>query len=141
MLTPGWFLKELAIIDPTYSVRQTPDGQFFEIVKEVSVTLRLKDGRTAHVHGPRVVDSFKELDSGALEALRKRKAWGRQLNIVEHPMAELKYYADLELEAKKKMEELSLDIISRGMKEIVEIGLKKKQSWSYGGEDGKRSPN
>ncbi len=137
MLTPGWFLKELKIIDPTYYVRFNESNGFFEIVKDVSVSVKMKDGGTAHIYGPRIVDAFLELTSAALDNLRRRKAFGRQLNIVDNPMAELEFYAKLQKEANAKMMDEAYTRMAEGFKDIVEIGTGIRKSYSYGGKDGK----
>jgi len=133
MLIPEWFEKELKIIDPSY--RAEVEENLVAIVKDVHVKLPLKDGGTAIIHGPRTIDVFEHPSHTALEKLRKKKYEGQRMNIVENPLNELRWLRGLEEEAKKKREQLAIDMMAEGLMKMHRLE-NTKTFVMPGGKDG-----
>jgi hypothetical protein len=142
-LVPSWFSKALVVIDPTYRVEKPEDGIGFFIIKDIDLTLKADDGRSLSIPG-KDIDSVRArgslpvlwvetLSEDTLEKLRAMKFRGLELGIFDNPVNELAYYQKLRRDAKKKKEELAVDMISEGLMEAHR--LNRKKSWSYGGNE------
>jgi hypothetical protein len=109
------YLRSLAAIDRSWYLTFDDSDGTYSVVKDVSVKVPLEGGRMGIVHGPRTIAVFTgEPIEVHLDELRKRKRWGEQMNIVENPLNELRYYQQLNAEAKAKKKELAIDMISEG---------------------------
>ena len=150
---PKWFLKALAIIDPTYKIQDTEDhdGYFVikdideefspEVAKRIDLTLKADGGRSLivpgndikflRVRGPMPVLWISGFDEQWLDVLRAMKQKGLELGIFDNPVNELAYYQKLKRDAKAKKAALAVDMISEGLMEADR--LSRKKSFSYGG--------
>jgi len=142
MVVPEWFLKELKIIDQTWKVQEPEDHIGLFIIKDIDLTIKADDGKSLslpgkdlkrlRVRGPLVVLWIPEANNQALDQLRKMKLEAAQMRIFDNPLKELFFWQKKKREAKKKREELAVDMISEGLME--QYKLERKKSWSYGGE-------
>ena len=122
MYVPKQWLKALSIIDPSWRVECDESDGTYMVVKDVSVKIPMEDGKMAIVHGPRTVAVFRgELGETHLDELRARKKLGEQMKIVENPVNELRYYANLQKEAKAKKHELALDMMTEGFMKMHKL--------------------
>lgn len=141
MKVPKWFSKSLYIIDKTYRVEEAEDHNGFFIIKDIDLTLEADDGRSLSIPGGNIntlrargslpVLYVPELSEHALEQLREMKKKALELGIYDNPVNELAYYQKLKRDAKRKKDELAVDMISEGLMDAHTI--EKKKSWSYGG--------
>ena len=138
---PKWFLKALAIIDPTYKIQDTDDHDGYFVIKDIDLTLKADGGRSLivpgndikflRVRGPMPVLWISGFDEQWLDVLRAMKQKGLELGIFDNPVNELAYYQKLKRDAKAKKAELAVDMISEGLMEADR--LSRKKSFSYGG--------
>jgi hypothetical protein len=138
---PKWFVKALAIIDPTYRVEDTEDHDGYFIIKDIDLTLKADGGKSLsipgedikllRVRGPMPVLWISDFGEQWLDVLRAMKAKGLELGIFDNPANELAYYQKLKRDAKKKKAELAVEMISEGLMEAHR--LERKKSFSYGG--------
>jgi hypothetical protein len=139
---PKWFLKALAIIDPTYTIQDTEDHDGYFVIKDIDLTLKADGGRSLivpgndikflRVRGPMPVLWISGFDEQWLDVLRAMKQKGLELGIFDNPVNELAYYQKLKRDAKAKKAALAVDMISEGLMEADR--LSRKKSFSYGGE-------
>jgi len=139
---PKGFLRSLKVIDQTYRVSPTEDGDGWFIIKDIDMTLKAdggksliipgKDIKVLRVRGPMPLLWIPGFGEQWLEKLRQMKAKGLELGIFDNPVNELAYYQKLKRDAKAKKAELAVDMISEGLMEAHR--LERKKSWSYGGE-------
>lgn len=132
-LTPKWFLKELACIDPTYYVRINYEAEMYDVMKEAEIYIKFRDGTIYKRKEPKVVGSYKHLNYATLTSLRYRKWLGRQMSIVEHPERERKMMKEKDEAHKARMREEGNELVAHGLIEHDMISNKRKQSFSYGG--------
>jgi hypothetical protein len=138
---PKGFAKALAIIDQTYRVEDTEDHNGYFIIKDIDLTLKADGGKSLvipgddikvlRVRGPMPILWVSDYGEQWLDVLRAMKARGLELGIFDNPANELAYYQKLKRDAKKKKEELAVDMISEGIMEADR--LSRKKSFSYGG--------
>lgn len=138
---PKWFLKALAIIDPTYKIQDTDDHDGYFVIKDIDLTLKADGGRSLivpgndikflRVRGPMPVLWISDFGEQWLDVLRAMKQKGLELGIFDNPVNELAYYQKLKRDAKAKKAELAVDMISEGLMEADR--LSRKKSFSYGG--------
>lgn len=135
MEIPSWFKKELRIVDPTYWVKMDKEKGLYQIVKDVDIWIELPHHhKRARVRGPRIVTISRDLNQALIDDLKHRKELGRKLNIVENPMNELRYLKEQEDAAKKKEEELMLDMITEGIMKADRFA--NTMTVDYGGKNG-----
>ena len=111
MRPPRWFLRELEIIDSTYYVVFNKRCRYYEIKKQMNV---VKDRRLVVVRPTLAV--FPRLNDRALNNLRERKYIGRKY--ARDPKLYLKYINKLNEEAKKKKEDLAIEMMAEGYMKI-----------------------
>lgn len=117
MYPPKWFTRELQIIDDTYFVVFNKRYEYYEIKKQMNV---VKDGRLVVVKPTLAV--FRRLNDRALDNLRERKCEGRKYagNSNEY----LNHLKRLNEEAKKKKQQLALEMMATGYLAIHNLGRK-----------------
>lgn len=118
MRPPRWFERELKIIDDTYFVVFNKMYEYYEIKKEMNV---VKNGELVVVKPTLAV--FRRLNDGALNNLRERKYMGRKY--AGDPKKYLNYINSLNEEAKKKKQQLAIEIMSEGYMRIHNLGRTK----------------
>lgn len=138
---PKWFLKALAIIDPTYKIQDTDDHDGYFVIKDLDLTLKADGGRSLiipgndikflRVRGPMPILWISGFDEQWLDVLRAMKQKGLELGIFDNPVNELAYYQKLKKDAKAKKAEMATEMISEGLMEVHR--LERKKSFSYGG--------
>ena len=115
MRPPKWFTRELEIIDNTYYVVFNRRYEYYEIKKQMNV---IKDGRLVVVKPTLAV--FRRLNDRALNNLRERKYMGRKY--AGDPKKYLNYINSLNVEAKKKKQELAVETMAEGYMKIHNLG-------------------
>jgi len=118
MHPPRWFERELEIIDDTYYVVFNKRYEYYEIKKQMNV---IKDGRLVVVKPTLAV--FRRLNGKALDNLRERKFMGRKY--AGDPKKYLNYLNSLNVEAKKKKQQLAIEMMSEGYVRIHNLGRRK----------------
>ena len=118
MRPPRWFTRELEIIDDTYFVVFNRRYEYYEIKKQMNV---VKDSRLVVVKPTLAV--FRRLNDRALDNLRERKFMGRKY--AGDPKKYLNYLNSLNVEAKKKKQQLALEMMAHGYMAIHNLGRKK----------------
>lgn len=118
MRPPDWFTRELRIIDDTYYVVFNKNYEYYEIKKQMNV---VKDGDLVVVKPTLAV--FRRLNDRALNNLRERKFMGRKY--AGDPKKYLNYLNSLNVESKKKKQQLALETMTEGYIRIHNLGRKK----------------
>jgi len=118
MRPPKWFERELQIIDDTYFVVFNREYEYYEIKKQMNV---VKNGELVVVKPTLAV--FRRLNETALDNLRERKFMGRKY--AGDPKKYLKYINGLNEEAKKKKQELAVEIMAEGYMRIHNLDRRK----------------
>ena len=123
-MTPRtWFLKELACIDPSYSVVYNEAYRYYEIKKGLDIYRTDKqNGKTVRLKNPTVA-VFHTLDESALDSLRRRKRVG--LKYHTNSLAYLEDIRKQNNEAKRKARELALEQQAEGWMKIHNWGKKR----------------
>jgi hypothetical protein len=123
---PDFFVRDLEIIDPTYFVKYNQLYNYFEIKKEMEVERKDKErGIRVRIKNPTVA-VFRSLNEAALNNLRKRKYEGLKY-ARKHDSDE--YLNDIirsNKEAKKKKEQIALEMVAEGMIKIDNIENRRK---------------
>ena len=112
-----WFERELQIIDDSYFVVFNKMYQYYEIKKQMNV---VKNGELVVVRPTLAV--FRKLNDKALNNLRERKYMGRKY--AGDPEKYLNYLNSLNEEAKKKKQQLAIEIMAEGYMRIHNLGRK-----------------
>jgi len=117
MRPPKWFERELQIIDDTYFVVFNREYEYYEIKKQMNV---VKNGELVVVKPTLAV--FRRLNERALNNLRERKHMG--IKYAGDPKKYLKYINSLNVEAKKKKQQLAIETMAEGYMRIHNLGRK-----------------
>ncbi|MFA5377645.1 MAG: hypothetical protein WC455_17980 [Dehalococcoidia bacterium] len=116
------FLRLLKIVDPTYYVRMRPEAGLYEIIKDKDVRVWFPDGTVRWRKEPRVVGTYRYCSDGVISELQYRKWLGRQMNIVDKPMAEINAMRAAEKERMAKIKEEGYDQMAYGGVDSYKMG-------------------
>jgi len=111
---PGWFARELRLIDDRFYVEWDRFNGYFRVLLDVKQLVDV-DGKIQMITHPLTRAVFEEFDGRILDNLRKRKWIGRHFRSNQHYYAWLK---DQEKIRKAKESDTNQDMITEGVMKI-----------------------
>lgn len=133
---PGWFLRELEYIDPSYRVIYFDDYDYFQVYTVVKYVLENEEGiKKEHRCVP--LATYTYLNDAALEDLRRRKQIGIRFQRTYNPDAYLNWIASMNRDAKAKARERAVEMMAEGFIKMEKV--EKTKLYDIGAAYGSRS--
>jgi hypothetical protein len=116
---PAWFVKELAVVDPTYFLYYNEQYSYWEIKKRMDFNRKIDENVAknrelrARAKNPTVA-VFSRLNDDAILDLRKRKYMGLKHHRANREDDYLNWIISQNREAKAKKRQIALEMMAEG---------------------------